>query len=63
MNSEMFIQLAYIDPGIGSIILQVAVAGMLSAGVWFRRYLVLPFSGFFRKPSETDETTHESSSS
>ncbi|MFT7640995.1 MAG: hypothetical protein ACI9G1_002739 [Pirellulaceae bacterium] len=48
--------LAYIDPAIGSIIFQVVIAGLLSAGVMFRRFLVTPFRLIFGKPNGDDDT-------
>jgi hypothetical protein len=38
--------LAYIDPGTGSIVLQVVIAGMLTGGVLLRRYLFAPLAWF-----------------
>jgi hypothetical protein len=34
--------IAYIDPGTGAIVLQVIVAGILTTGVVFRRYVTSP---------------------
>jgi hypothetical protein len=39
----------YIDPGTGSIVLQVLIAMVLSAGIIFRRALVTPIAMFCGK--------------
>ena len=40
--------LGYLDPGTGSIIIQVFVAAFLTAGVVCRRYLSMPFAWLYR---------------
>ena len=59
MNSHLF---AYLDPGTGAIILQLVLAGLLTAGVLFRRVFLFPLSVFRRlrkdsasKPESADE--------
>jgi len=49
--------LAYIDPGTGSILLQVLIASFLTAGVFFRRILFTPFAFLFgkRRRKEDDQ--------
>ena len=45
---------AYLDPGTGTVILQVIIAGMLSMGALFKYYWH-SIIGFFRsKPSDTE---------
>jgi hypothetical protein len=61
VNSDHLWLLNYIDPGIGSIILQVLFAGLLSAGLMFRRYLVAPFKSLFRKSSKPDDASRGNS--
>lgn len=46
---------AYLDPGTGSIVLQVVVAAVLSAGVYFRQYVFAPFSMFGGKKEAVEE--------
>jgi len=46
--------LAYLDPGTGSILLQVAAAAVLSCGVMFRQYVFSPFSSFFSKSKKSE---------
>jgi hypothetical protein len=36
--------LAYVDPATGALVLQAAIAGVLAAGVVFRRLLLAPFA-------------------
>ena len=48
--------LAYIDPAIGSIIFQVVIAGLLSAGVMFRKFLVTPFQLVFGKAGGDEDS-------
>jgi len=44
---------AYLDPGTGSIIIQIAAAAVLSCGVMFRQYLISPFAALLgRKKKE-----------
>lgn len=45
---------AYLDPGTGSIVLQVVVAAVLSVGVYFRQYLFKPFT-YFAGKKEAEE--------
>lgn len=47
--------LAYIDPGVGSLLLQVVLAAMLSMGVMFRRTVLAPFQFLFGKPHTDDD--------
>jgi len=44
MNNFVGFLFAYLDPGTGSLILQVIAAFILSAGVLLRRYLTMPFA-------------------
>lgn len=44
--------LAYIDPGIGSMALQVVVASLLAAGYAFRRALLWPCRVFRRQKGD-----------
>ena len=44
--------LAYLDPGSGALVLQLVLAALLTAGVYFRRILLMPFS-IFRKSQRT----------
>lgn len=46
---------AYLDPGTGSIVLQVVVAAVLSVGVYFRQYLLKPFAFFGGKGESKEE--------
>ncbi|MFT5525297.1 MAG: hypothetical protein ACI9G1_002232 [Pirellulaceae bacterium] len=55
MDLHHFDLLAYIDPAIGSIIFQVVIAGLLSAGVMFRKFLVTPFRLIFGKTGSEDD--------
>jgi len=41
--------LGYLDPGTGSILLQVAAAAILSTTVMFRQYVFAPFACLFGK--------------
>lgn len=47
---------AYLDPGTGSIVLQVVVAAVLSVGVYFRQYLLKPFTFLGCKKEASEET-------
>ena len=49
MILEGDVLLAYIDPFTGAIILQVIVAGALSASATFRRFLVTPVAALYRR--------------
>jgi len=49
--------MAYLDPGTGSMMLQVILGGIAAVGValklfWYR---IIAFLGFKRKPSEEDD--------
>ena len=49
--------LAYIDPASGSIVFQVVIAALLSAGVMFRHALLAPLAFLRQKrPAGTNET-------
>ena len=41
---------AYIDPATGAMVMQIVAAGVLTAGVLFRRIILAPFA-FFKKSS------------
>ncbi len=43
---------AYLDPGTGSIIIQIAAAAVLSCGVMFRQYLFSPFAALLRRKKD-----------
>ena len=45
--------LAYIDPATGAMVLQVIVAAVLGVGVFFRKFLLLPFALLFQKGRES----------
>ena len=62
MTNSLIDLIGYIDPGVGSIILQVVVAGLLSASMFFRRYLITPFQYWFRKSEDSDEESETPSS-
>ena len=51
--------LGYLDPGTGSIILQVIVALILGAGVAFRNFITAPFRFFRKSTAETDASVTE----
>lgn len=46
--------LAYIDPGTGGIILQMLIAGLVGAAVFFRQAIAQFFSLFTRKKKTDD---------
>jgi hypothetical protein len=46
---------AYLDPGTGSMLLQVAIAGMIGAAVFLRAFWSRIVSFFKSKDSDTDE--------
>jgi hypothetical protein len=48
--------LAYIDPGSGAVLLQCAIALIATAGLFFRRYLLLPLLWIRGKKKSSDET-------
>lgn len=39
---------AYLDPGSGSILIQVAIAAVLGAGFYFRRFVISPLQGVWQ---------------
>ena len=47
--------LAYIDPGVGSIVFQAVIAIVLSTGVVFRRTILSPFACVFRAIRKQDD--------
>ncbi|MBU1694979.1 MAG: hypothetical protein KKC51_13580 [Verrucomicrobia bacterium] len=47
--------LAYIDPGTGGMILQLVMAALVGAGLFFRRSIARVFSIFLRKKSDPDD--------
>jgi hypothetical protein len=51
---------AYIDPGSGSMMIQVIVAGALGAMYAFKRYIAM-FFGFLFKPFKKKDTTEDGS--
>ena len=44
--------LAYIDPGSGSFLLQMLLAGLFGVGAFFRKYIF----GWFRRGKEQDDS-------
>ncbi len=56
--SHSFIILAYLDPGTGSIILQVILASLLAVAVAFRVFW-RKLKGVFRKESPVDDADSE----
>ena len=46
---------AYLDPGTGSMLLQVAIAGLIGAAVFFRAFWARIKSIFTSKDSDTNE--------
>lgn len=56
--SHSFIILAYLDPGTGSIILQVILASLLAVAVAFRVFW-RKLKGVFRKESPVDDPDSE----
>ncbi|HNR94774.1 MAG TPA: hypothetical protein PKM67_10125 [Kiritimatiellia bacterium] len=50
--------LAYIDPGSGALILQLLMAGIVGAGVYFRRAIARIFG--FRKKKPEDQPRADS---
>jgi len=50
--------LAYIDPGTGSYVLQMAIAGALGASYAVKHYWERLKSVFSRKPRSTDDAGH-----
>ncbi len=49
--------LAYIDPGVGSIVIQAVLAMALSMGIIFRRVLFFPFAMLFRRNVNSENST------
>ncbi|QDU94828.1 hypothetical protein [Lignipirellula cremea] len=47
--------LGYLDPGVGSILLQVAAAAVLSFTVMFRQYVCSPFAYLWGKKQDRTE--------
>lgn len=47
VNTEVQMLLAYIDPAVGSMLLQAAAAILLMASVFCRRFLIAPFIWLF----------------
>lgn len=56
--SHSFIILAYLDPGTGSVVLQVILASLLAVAVAFRVFW-RKIKGVFRKESPMDDTDTE----
>jgi len=56
--SHSFIILAYLDPGTGSVILQVILASLLAVAVAFRVFW-RKLKGVFRKETPVDDTDSE----
>ncbi len=52
----MLMNLAYIDPGTGAIVLQILVAAILGIGVVFRRIFIAPFAALFGRSSKSEGT-------
>jgi len=57
-EGEILMLLSYIDPAVGSMLLQVLAAIFLAGGVFFRRFLFLPFR-FFAKKEQKDLSDDE----
>jgi hypothetical protein len=53
--------LLYIDPGSGSLLLQLIAGGVLAAGVFVKSYW-LRIKSFFRKPGEKDQVKNNNKS-
>ena len=53
----LFVPLAYIDPGTGSLVLQMLIAGIVGALAFFRG-AIFRFFGFFRR-SKKDENPRD----
>ena len=56
MTDSAWTVLAYLDPGMGSLVIQVAIAALLSTGYVFRHYVGGPFRWVWHKvrPSSRD---------
>ncbi len=50
---------AYIDPGTGSMVLQIVLAAVLTAGVAFRRVLFAPLAMLFGRRERSCENETE----
>jgi hypothetical protein len=49
------LRLLYIDPGTGSLLLQILAGGVIASAVFFKRIWLSIFSIFRRKKPEKDE--------
>ena len=56
--SDVPVLFAYIDPGTGSYVLQLALAGLLAAGYTLRRFWTRVAS-LFGRPTETPPTADD----
>jgi hypothetical protein len=55
MGLDMAALLGYIDPGSGSLLLQLLIAGIIGSGVYFRNQVRSMLSWFRRKASPSEE--------
>ena len=55
MNNHLFAMLAYIDPGSGSFLLQMLLAGLFGIAAFFRKYIF----GWFRRGKDHEASTDE----
>lgn len=49
------IYLLYIDPGTGSMLFQILIAGAITTGIFFRKFLVHPFKIVLKKLKKNPE--------
>ncbi len=47
--------LLYIDPGSGSLLLQVLIGGIVAGSLFFKRFFIRLFSVFKRKDKDQDD--------
>ena len=57
---NIHIVVAYIDPGTGGVLLQLMIAALIGAGLYFRQALRKFISLFLRKPMDKKKDDHES---
>lgn len=51
--------IAYLDPGTGSLLIQLLLGAIVGSGVWFRKYVIATVARLFRFGRESPEETPE----
>ena len=55
MINHLFAMLAYIDPGSGSFLLQMLLAGLFGVAAFFRKYIF----GWFRRGKDQEDSSED----